>query len=94
MALELQRIDPATSENPATITNPTYYGYATAGTQDSEPKWTIKKRVVINGVAQYLYPYLSGTTLANTYPAIEVSNVTYLQLSGLVWNDRTGYTYK
>ena len=32
--------------------------------------------------------------MANTYPAIDVNNVTYLQLSGLVWADRAGYIYK
>lgn len=92
MALELLRIDPATAET--TLADPTYYGYATPGTQDGEPKWSIKKRVIVSGVAQYLYPYTSGTTLANTYPAIMVDNTTYLKTSGLVWTDRTGYTYK
>lgn len=92
MALELLRVDPATSET--TLADPTYYGYATPGTLDSEPKWSIKKRVIVSGVSQYQYPYTSGTTMANTYPAIEVDNVTYLKASGCVWADRASYTYQ
>jgi hypothetical protein len=91
MALELQRVDPWNGESSS---GTTYYGYATAGTQDTDPLWSIKKRSVVGGVLTYQYPYISGTTLANTYPAIQVDNVTYLQLSGLVWSNRTGYTYK
>ena len=91
MAIELQRIDPWDGD---TNTGLTYYGYATAGTQDSDALWSISRKTVVNGVLKYEYPYISGTTMANTYPAISVSNVTYLQLSGLVWNDRSGYTYK
>lgn len=92
MALELLRVDPATSET--TLADPTYYGYATPGTQDDEAKWAIKKRVIVSGVAQYQYPYISGTTMTETYPAIQMTNVTYLKASGLVWADRSGYTYK
>lgn len=91
MALELLRIDPYNGDS---ITGTTYYGYAAAGTQDSEPKWSIKRKTIVGGVLKYEYPYITGTTLANTYPAIDVNNVTYLQLSGLIWNNRTGYTYK
>jgi len=91
MALELQRIDPWDGDS---TTGTTYYGYATAGTQDADAIWSIKRKSVVGGVLQYEYPYITGTTLANTYPAIMVDNVTYLQLSGLVWNSRTGYTYK
>ncbi len=91
MALELQRIDPWNGD---TNTGTTYYGYATAGTQDSEEKWSIKRKTVVGGVLVYEYPYISGTTMANTYPAIEVNNVSYLKLSGLIWDNRTGYTYK
>jgi hypothetical protein len=91
MALELQRIDPFDGDSSS---GTTYYGYATAGTQDTDAFWSIKRKSVVAGVLKYEYPYTSGTTLANTYPAIEMSNVTYLQLSGLVWNDRSGYTYK
>ena len=89
MALELQRIDPY-NETGTTI----YYGYATAGTQDTDPLWSIKRKNIVANVAKFEYPYISGTTLANTYPAIDVNSVTYLQLSGLIWNERTGYTYK
>ena len=92
MALELQRIDPFNAD---TLTGGTaYYGYATAGTQDTDALWSIKRKTVVGGVLKYEYPYISGTTLANSYPAIDVSNVTYLQLSGLIWANRSGYTYK
>jgi hypothetical protein len=91
MALELQRIDPWNGDS---TSGTTYYGYATAGTQDSESKWTIKRKTVVGGVLKYEYPYISGTTMANTYPAIEANNITYLQLSNLIWDNRTGYTYK
>lgn len=91
MALELQRIDPWDGD---TTSGTTYYGYATAGTQNSEDKWSIKRKSIVGGVLVYEYPYTSGTTLANTYPAIEVNNVSYLKLSGLIWDNRTGYTYK
>jgi hypothetical protein len=91
MAIELQRIDPYNGDS---ISGTTYYGYATAGTQDSDPFWTIKRKSVVSGVLKYEYPYISGTTLANAYPAIMLNDVTYLQLSGLIWDFRTGYTYK
>lgn len=91
MALELQRIDPWNGDS---ITGTTYYGYAKAGAQDSEEFWSIKKKSVVGGVLVYQYPYITGTTMANTYPAIDVSNVTYIQLSGLRWDMRSGYTYK
>ena len=92
MALELQRIDPWNGDSLSGGT--TYYGYATAGTQDTDAKWSIKRRTVVGGVLKYEYPYISGTTMANTYPAIAIDNTTYIQLSGLIWNSRTGYTYK
>ena len=91
MALELQRTDPWDGDS---LSATTYYGYATAGTQDTDPLWSIKRKTVDGGVLKYEYPYITGTTLANTYPAIAVNNVTYLQLSGLRWDMRTGYTYK
>ena len=91
MAIELQRLDPWDGDS---TTGVTYYGYATAGTQDTDPKWTIKRKTVVGGVLKYEYPYISGTTMAETYPAIVANNVTYLQLSGLIWTGRTGYTYK
>jgi len=91
MALELQRIDPWDGDLGTGIT---YYGYALAGTQDTEPKWSITKKIVVDGVLKYQYPYISGTTMANTYPAIAVNDVTYMQMSGLVWSSRSGYTYK
>jgi len=91
MALELQRIDPWDGD---LGTGSTYYGYATAGTQDTDALWSITRKTVVGGVLRYEYPYITGTTMANTYPAIEMSNVTYLRLSGLVWNSRSGYTYK
>lgn len=97
MALQLLRVDPATAEDPAVLaadTDPIYFGYATPGTQDTDPQWSIKKRVVTSGVAQYLYPYISGTTMENHYPAIQIDNVQYLQMSGMIWDLRTGYTYK
>jgi hypothetical protein len=89
MALELQRIDPY-NESGTTI----YYGYATAGTQDSEPLWSIKRKIIVDNVAKFEYPYISGTTMANTYPAISANGVINMQLSGLIWNNRTGYTYR
>lgn len=91
MALELQRMDPWNGDS---ISGTTYYGYATAGTQDDEPKWSIKRKTVVGGVLKYEYPYTSGTTLANSYPAINVNNVSYVLLSGLIWNSRSGYTYR
>jgi hypothetical protein len=91
MALEIQRIDPWDGDSGTGIT---YYGYATAGTQDTEPKWSITRKSVVDGVLRYEYPYISGTTMAETYPAIQMNNITYIQLSGLIWNDRSGYTYK
>jgi hypothetical protein len=94
MALELLRVDPATAEDPASLADPTYFGYATPGTLDTEAKWSIKKRVIVSGVTQYQYPYITGSTMAETYPAIAVNNTTYLQASGLIWEQRTGYTYQ
>lgn len=91
MALELQRIDPWNGDS---LTATTYYGYATAGTQDSEAKWSIRKKDVVGGVLVYTYPYITGTTLANMNPAIQVNNVYNVQLSGLRWDMRTGYTYR
>ena len=91
MALELQRIDPWNGD---TSTGTTYYGYAAAGTQDTDPLWSISRKSIVDGVLKYEFPYISGTTLANTYPAIDVDNVTYLKLSGLIWANRSGYTYK
>lgn len=91
MALELQRIDPWDGD---THTGTTYYGTAAAGTQDSDALWSISRKSVVGGVLKYEYPYITGTTLANTYPAIVADNVTYMKLSGLVWANRTGYTYK
>ena len=91
MALELQRMDPWNGDS---TSGTTYYGYATAGTQDTDPMWSIKRKTVVGGVLIYEYPYVSGTTLANTYPAISVNNVYNIQLSGLIWANRTGYTYR
>jgi len=91
MALELQRMDPWDGDS---TTGTTYYGYATAGTQDSESKWAIKRKTVAGGVLKYEYPYISGTTMDNTYPAITVNNVYYIQPSGLIWDLRSGYTYR
>jgi hypothetical protein len=91
MALELQRIDPYNGDS---ITGVTYYGYAAAGTQDTDSNWSIKRKSVVDGVLKYEYPYISGTTLANTYPAISVSDVSYMRLSGLVWQSRASYTYR
>lgn len=91
MAIELQRIDPYDGDSTTGIT---YYGYATAGTGDDEPKWSIKKKIVDGGVLKYQYPYIPGTTLTETYPAIIANGVEYMQLSGMIWSSRTGYTYK
>ena len=90
MALEVQRIDPWNGDS---ITGLTYYGSATAGTQDTDAKWSIRRKTVVGGVLKYEYPYISGSTLANTYPAISF-DTTYLQMSGLIWDLRSGYTYK
>ena len=91
MALELQRIDPWDGDSSSGIT---YYGYANAGTQDSEPYWTIKRKIIDNGVLIYQYPFVSGTTLPNTNPAIFTNNVINMKLSGLVWSNRTDYDYR
>jgi hypothetical protein len=74
MALEILRIDPYNGDYTSGLT---YYGYAAAGTQDSDSNWSIKKKEVINGVVKYYYPFNSNGLL----------------LSGLVWSYRTGYTY-
>lgn len=92
MALELLRIDPATAEE--TLADPTYFGYAAAGTQDTEAKWTIKKRVIVGGVAQYQYPYISGARSIEANPSVAIDNQVYIQASGLIWASRTGYTYQ
>ena len=91
MALELQRKDPWDGDS---TSGTTYYGYATAGTQDTDPLWSIKMKSVVGGVLTYQYPYITGATLQNAYPAIQVGNVPYMQLSGLIWASRTGYTYR
>jgi hypothetical protein len=91
MALELQRIDPYNGDS---LSATTYYGYAKAGAQDYEPIWSIKRKVVVGGVLQYQYPYITGTTLAETNPAIFMQNVYYIQASELRWDMRTGYTYR
>jgi len=88
MAMELLRTDPANESGT------TYYGYATPGTQDSEALWSIKRASIDGTVLKIEYPYITGTTMTNTYPAIESSGVKYMQFSGLVWSERTGYTYK
>lgn len=90
MALELLRIDPYNGDS---LTATTYYGYAAAGTLDSEPKWSIKRKTVVGGVLKYEYPYIQGDIIPETYPAI-AGNATYMQLSGLVWDDRATYNYK
>ena len=79
MVLELLRIDPW---NGNLITGITYYGYATPGTQDSNSIWTIKRKVVNNGILKYEYPYILGS-----------SNEKIFNFSGLVWNNRNTYTY-
>jgi hypothetical protein len=86
MALELLRKDAASGA--------TYYGYAAAGTQDTDPFWSIKKETIIGSVTKYEYPYESGTTMANAYPAIQVTGVNYMKLSGLIWANRAVYTYR
>lgn len=89
MAMELLRVDPASGSG-ATV----YYGYATPGTSDTDSIWSIKRMSTVGNVLKYEYPYITGTTMANTYPAIMVNDVTYIQVSGLVWANRSGYTYK
>ena len=91
MALEVQRIDPWNGDS---LSATTYYGLARAGAQDSEELWSIKRKSVVGGVLKFEYPYITGTTLAESYPAIEVGGQYYLQLSGLIWDQRTGYTYR
>ena len=90
MAIDLQRLDPW---NGNIITGITYYGYAAPGTQDDEPLWSIRRKVIINGILRYEYAYVTGTTLSNTYPAISVNNVKYIKISGLIWNNRANYIY-
>ena len=90
MALDLLRKDPWNGDF---ITGITYYGYAMAGTQDNEPLWSIRRKVVINGILRYEYPYIIGSTLANIYPAISVNNIKYIRVSGLIWDNRANYTY-
>jgi hypothetical protein len=91
MALELLRIDPWNGDS---LSATTYYGYAAAGTQDSDATWAIKKKIVDAGVLKYQYPYITGTTLQNAYPAIQTTINYYIQASGLRWDWRTGYTYR
>jgi len=87
--MELLRVDPANGSG-ATV----YYGYATPGTSETESVWSIKRMSTVGNVLKYEYPYITGTTMINTYPAIMVNDVTYVQASGLVWANRSGYTYK
>lgn len=91
MALELLRVDPYDGDS---STGTTYYGYAAAGVADSEPKWSIKRKTVVNGVLKYEFPYIDGTILPETNPGIVMNDVTYLQISGLVWDLRATYKYK
>jgi len=84
MAYDLpSRIDPWNGDS---NTGTTYYGYAPAGTQDYEPKWSIRKKSVIGGVLYNQYPTGSGETYNTQF--------TTILLSGLRWDWRTGYTYK
>ena len=88
MGMELLRVDP--SDESGT----TYYGYATPGTQDTDSIWSIKRKTIDGAVLKYEYPYITGTTMVNTYPAIMSNGVTYMQITGLIWANRSGYTYK
>ena len=91
MALELIRIDPYNGDS---TSGTTYYGYAAAGTLDSEPKWSIKRKIVVDGVLRYEYPYIVGNILPESNPGIFMDGITYLQLSELVWDLRATYNYK
>lgn len=86
--MELLRMDP--SDESGT----TYYGYATPGTQDNDALWSIKRKSIDGAVLKYEYPYIAGTNTINSYPSIASTGVEYMQFSGLVWTDRSGYTYK
>ena len=90
MAIDLQRKDPWNGDSSS---DTTYYGYAAAGTQDTDALWSIRRKIVIDGILRYEYPYITGTTLANTYPAIVVNNVKYIKVSGLIWSQRYNYMY-
>jgi len=87
-------MDPWNGETGETGSGIIYYGYATAGTLNSEPKWSIKKRVIIDNVLTYQYPYETSGYLSESSPSIAIDNGTILKLSGLIWDNRTGYTYK
>jgi len=91
MALELQRIDPWDGDLSSWTT---YYGYAAAGTQDAEEKWSVVRKTVVGGVLKYEYPYTSGTRSIEANPSVLIDNQSYMQLSGLIWADRSGYTYQ
>ena len=94
MALELLRVDPAAAIDPADTSDPAYFGYAAPGASDTDPVWSIKKRTTVSGVVQYQFPYITGTTMDNTYPAIQINSVNYMRPSDMIWDMRTGYTYR
>ena len=77
------RIDPWNGDS---NTGTTYYGYAPQGTQDTDSKWIIRRKRVVDGVLIYEFPSGTGETYNTTY----FTSI----LSGLRWDWRTGYTYR
>ena len=73
------RIDPVAET--LTITgNTVYYGYAKAGSLDADSVWAIEKVINVAGVKCLQYP-------------VNISGYTHLNYD-LIWNSRTGYTYR
>ena len=72
--------------NGASGSGATYFGYAKAGASPGEAVWSIRKQSVIGGVLVQQFPFTSGQTYNTTFDAILLTN--------LIWDLRTGYTYK
>lgn len=74
----LLRIDPYT-DTLANSASTIYYGYAAAGTLDTDSTWSLRKVAIVSNVRQEQFPIISGKT--------------YLGY-GLSWSGRTTYTYR
>ena len=89
MILDLQRKDPWNGD---LISVTTYYGYSKAGTQDSDPLWSIKRKVISNGVLKYEYPSMEVPTglqwdLRTSYTYSEQPPSNAELIGSGIWND-------
>jgi len=80
---KLLRVDPATETG-----SPIYYGYAPKGTAETAAKWNIERIVIDGAVRKYEYPY------GLTEYEIQNSGTTSYFLTNVIWDERTGYTYR